>query len=91
MMKSITSMVLIAAAVVAAVAPPVEAAIGYSSGFVLQSIMAKMTSDRQSVCNCLKSMAKSYPGVNLDKIARLPSQCGVNIPYKISPSTNCVK
>ncbi|PIN00306.1 hypothetical protein CDL12_27191 [Handroanthus impetiginosus] len=53
--------------------------------------VAKTTPDKQSVCNCLKSLAGSYFDVNLDKVARLPSQCGVNIPYKISPSTDCAK
>ncbi|KZV55795.1 non-specific lipid-transfer protein 2-like [Dorcoceras hygrometricum] len=51
---------------------------------------AKTTPDRQSVCNCLKTMAAAYP-INLDKAAGLPGQCGVNIPYKISPSTDCSK
>ncbi|KAL8482959.1 hypothetical protein ACS0TY_025856 [Phlomoides rotata] len=52
---------------------------------------AQTTPDKQSVCNCLKSLAASYSGVNLDKAAGLPSQCGLNIPYKISPSTDCSK
>ncbi|KAL3835088.1 hypothetical protein ACJIZ3_009824 [Penstemon smallii] len=52
---------------------------------------AKTTPDRQSVCNCLKSIASSYSGINSDKAAGLPGQCGVNIPYKISPSTDCSK
>ncbi|KAK4381720.1 Non-specific lipid-transfer protein 2 [Sesamum angolense] len=51
--------------------------------------VAKTTSDRQSVCNCLKSIAASTPGVNLGTAAGLPGKCGVNIPYKISPSTDC--
>ncbi|KAK4406279.1 Non-specific lipid-transfer protein 1 [Sesamum angolense] len=52
---------------------------------------AKTTPDRQSVCNCLKSLAASYSTLNLGKAAGLPAQCGVNIPYKISPSTDCSK
>lgn len=28
-------------------------------------------------------------GIDLGKAAGLPSACGVNIPYKISPSTDC--
>ncbi|KAL0377100.1 UNVERIFIED_CONTAM: Non-specific lipid-transfer protein 2 [Sesamum calycinum] len=51
--------------------------------------VAKTTSDRQSVCNCLKSIAASTPGVNLGTAAGLPGKCGVSIPYKISPSTDC--
>ncbi|KAI3447851.1 hypothetical protein Pfo_004516 [Paulownia fortunei] len=52
---------------------------------------AKTTEDRQSICNCLKSLASSYTGVNFGKAAGLPGQCGLNIPYKISPSTDCAK
>ncbi|KAL0413792.1 UNVERIFIED_CONTAM: Non-specific lipid-transfer protein 2 [Sesamum radiatum] len=52
---------------------------------------AQTTPDRQSVCSCLKSLAGSYKDVDLNKAAGLPGQCGVNIPYKISPSTDCSK
>ncbi|KAL0377086.1 UNVERIFIED_CONTAM: Non-specific lipid-transfer protein 2 [Sesamum calycinum] len=52
---------------------------------------AQTTQDRQSVCNCLKSLADSYTDVDLNKAAALPGQCGVDIPYKISPSTDCSK
>ncbi|KAL3622715.1 hypothetical protein CASFOL_032055 [Castilleja foliolosa] len=51
---------------------------------------ASTTPDKQSVCNCLKSLASSY-NVDLGKAAGLPGQCGVNVPYKISPSTDCAK
>ncbi|GFP87420.1 non-specific lipid-transfer protein 2 [Phtheirospermum japonicum] len=53
---------------------------------------ARTTPDRQAVCSCLKSLSNSYgTGVNLGKAAGLPKTCGVNIPYKISPSTDCSK
>ncbi|KAH6770346.1 lipid transfer protein 1 [Perilla frutescens var. hirtella] len=104
--------VLIATALIAAVAPPCEAAIG--CGTVVSYLnpclpyvtgkgpiggccggikglfsAAKTTADKQSVCNCLKSLAGSNSGINLGKAAGLPGQCGVKIPYKISPSTDC--
>ncbi|XP_015950831.1 non-specific lipid-transfer protein 1 [Arachis duranensis] len=51
---------------------------------------AKTTSDRQAVCNCLKSVAGSLGSqINLNNAASLPGKCGVSIPYKISTSTNC--
>ncbi|KAH6770283.1 hypothetical protein C2S52_015086 [Perilla frutescens var. hirtella] len=104
--------VLIAAMLIAAVAPPSEAAIGCGSvvsylnpclpyvtgkgplgkccgGVKGLYSAAKTTPDRQSVCSCLKSLAGSYSGVSLNKAAGLPGQCGVSIPYKISPSTDC--
>ncbi|CAN4106178.1 unnamed protein product [Withania somnifera] len=50
---------------------------------------ASSTQDRQTVCNCLKAAAGAIGGVNLKLAASLPGKCGVNIPYKISPSINC--
>ncbi|KAL3641591.1 Non-specific lipid-transfer protein 2 [Castilleja foliolosa] len=49
---------------------------------------AKTTPDRKTVCGCLKTVSGSY-SVDLGKAAGLPGQCGVSIPYKISPSTDC--
>ncbi|BFG36580.1 hypothetical protein CerSpe_228540 [Prunus speciosa] len=51
--------------------------------------LAKTTADRQATCNCLKQLAGSLPGVNPNNAAGLPGKCGVNVPYKISTSTNC--
>nr|AZZ09240.1 lipid transfer protein 5 [Tanacetum parthenium] len=50
---------------------------------------ARTTTDRKTVCNCLKSASLSYPGVKGNYAASLPGKCGVNVPYKISRSTNC--
>ncbi|CAJ1948340.1 unnamed protein product [Sphenostylis stenocarpa] len=52
---------------------------------------AKTTADRQTTCNCLKSLANNGlgKGLNPNIAALLPGKCGVNIPYKISTSTNC--
>ncbi|XP_030455958.1 non-specific lipid-transfer protein 1-like [Syzygium oleosum] len=52
---------------------------------------AKTTADRQGVCSCLKSAINgiSYNAYNAGLAAGLPGKCGVNIPYKISPSTDC--
>ncbi|KAK9289542.1 hypothetical protein L1049_007698 [Liquidambar formosana] len=52
---------------------------------------AKTTADRQAACNCLKSAAGSISGINYGLAAGLPGKCGVSIPYKISPSTDCSK
>ncbi|XP_028957162.2 non-specific lipid-transfer protein [Malus domestica] len=51
--------------------------------------LAKTTHDRQATCNCLKSLAGSVSGVNPGNAESLPGKCGVNVPYKISTSTNC--
>ncbi|ESW06668.1 hypothetical protein PHAVU_010G066400 [Phaseolus vulgaris] len=51
---------------------------------------AKTTADRQATCNCLKSLAGALAqGFNAANAASLPQKCGVQIPYKISTSTNC--
>ncbi|CAA0830587.1 Non-specific lipid-transfer protein 10 [Striga hermonthica] len=50
---------------------------------------ASATADRQAVCSCLKSVAQSAPQAAIANAAALPGKCGVTIPYKISPSTNC--
>ncbi|KAF5476400.1 hypothetical protein F2P56_008121 [Juglans regia] len=53
--------------------------------------LARTTGDRQGVCNCLKQAVNgvSYTPYNLNLAAGLPKKCGVNIPYKISPSVDC--
>ncbi|KAB1224631.1 Non-specific lipid-transfer protein [Morella rubra] len=50
---------------------------------------AKTTPDRQAVCKCLKSTAGSISGLKPGLVAGLPAKCGVNVPFKISTSTNC--
>ncbi|CAL5388969.1 unnamed protein product [Camellia sinensis] len=50
---------------------------------------AKTTVDRRTACTCMKTAAASVNGINLGLASSLPSKCGVNIPYKISPSTDC--
>ncbi|KAK1428059.1 hypothetical protein QVD17_16886 [Tagetes erecta] len=50
---------------------------------------ARTTADRKTICNCLKSASSSYRGVSGNYAASLPGKCGVNLPYKISPSTDC--
>ncbi|XVE80755.1 hypothetical protein DITRI_Ditri15bG0005800 [Diplodiscus trichospermus] len=50
---------------------------------------ARTTSDRQTVCRCLQDAAKNINGLKTQLAEGLPGKCGVNIPYKISKSTNC--
>ncbi|KAL5550621.1 hypothetical protein UlMin_000797 [Ulmus minor] len=50
---------------------------------------AKTTPDRQAACRCLKAASGSIKGLNPSLASGLPGKCGVNIPYKISPSTDC--
>lgn len=64
---------------------------GCCNGIRTLNAAAKTTADRQTTCNCLKQAAASIPGLNLNLVAGLPGKCGVNVPYKISPSTNCAR
>ncbi|KAL4290310.1 hypothetical protein GQ457_14G001900 [Hibiscus cannabinus] len=50
---------------------------------------AQTTPDRQAACNCIKSASASISGINYGLASALPGKCGVNIPYNISPSTDC--
>ncbi|KAK8558273.1 hypothetical protein V6N13_038746 [Hibiscus sabdariffa] len=50
---------------------------------------AQTTPDRQAACNCIKSSSASISGINYGLARALPGKCGVNIPYNISPSTDC--
>ncbi|KAI3808431.1 hypothetical protein L1987_24382 [Smallanthus sonchifolius] len=52
---------------------------------------AQSTPDRQTTCGCLKGVYASNSGINLSYASSLPGKCGVNIPYKISPTTDCSK
>lgn len=55
------------------------------------SSMAATPADRQQVCNCLKSLAAGMPGINYNNVNSLPGKCGANIPYKLSPTTDCTR
>lgn len=52
--------------------------------------MARTTPDRQAACNCIKATAIKVH-VNERNAQALPGICKVNIPYKISMSTNCAR
>ena len=62
---------------------------GCCKGIAAINAAAKTTPDRQAVCECLKKAAGAVAGVNPAIISGLPGKCGVNVPYKISTSTNC--
>ncbi|KAK4268441.1 hypothetical protein QN277_025098 [Acacia crassicarpa] len=47
------------------------------------------TANKQAICNCLKGAAGQVDGLKPENAESLPSSCNVNIPYKISTSTNC--
>ncbi|KAF6143080.1 hypothetical protein GIB67_041148 [Kingdonia uniflora] len=52
--------------------------------------VAKTTPDCQTACKCIKSTSRSIAGIKPAFSSSLPGKCGVSIPYKISPSTDCI-
>ncbi|KAM7263393.1 hypothetical protein ACFE04_003453 [Oxalis oulophora] len=62
---------------------------GCCPGVKALNAAASSTPDRKAACNCMKSAAGSISGLNYALAAGLPAKCGVSIPYKISPSTDC--
>ncbi|XP_078168739.1 non-specific lipid-transfer protein-like isoform X2 [Carex rostrata] len=60
------------------------------SGIKSLNSMASTGADRQSVCNCLKNLAKGTT-INAKAAAGLPGKCSVSVPYAISTSTDCSK
>ncbi|KVH94909.1 non-specific lipid-transfer protein-like [Cynara cardunculus var. scolymus] len=52
---------------------------------------AQSTPDRKTACGCLKNAYASNSGINPSYASGLPGKCGVSIPYKISPNTDCAK
>ncbi|GKC28202.1 RNA-directed DNA polymerase, eukaryota, partial [Tanacetum coccineum] len=59
------------------------------SGVKALNNAAKSTPDRQTACTCLKNAYSANSGISSSNAAGLPGKCGVSIPYKISPGTDC--
>ncbi|XP_047330103.1 non-specific lipid-transfer protein 1-like [Impatiens glandulifera] len=49
---------------------------------------AQTTPDRQTACNCLKNLARTF---SFKFAGDIPDKCGISIPYKIDPNTDCTK
>ncbi|KAI5665059.1 hypothetical protein M9H77_24382 [Catharanthus roseus] len=59
----------------------------------LQSVVkaANTTTDHQNVCSCLKSLASSATDDQIQRVASIPTQCGVIIPFNITRYVDCSK
>lgn len=49
------------------------------------------TADRQMVCSCLKSAAKSATDDQFERAAKIPGKCGVDLKYKLVRDIDCSK
>ncbi|KAK4364978.1 hypothetical protein RND71_016336 [Anisodus tanguticus] len=52
---------------------------------------ARTTTDRQSACKCVKSVASSATGEQISRAAKIPGLCKANVPFKISADVDCSK
>ncbi|XP_016577213.2 non-specific lipid-transfer protein 1 [Capsicum annuum] len=52
---------------------------------------ATTTADRQAACSCVKNLATSATDKQFDRAARIPAQCGANVPFEISRDADCSK
>ncbi|WOL05499.1 hypothetical protein Cni_G14228 [Canna indica] len=52
---------------------------------------ARSTQDRRTTCSCVKTAAATTSGIDYGRASVLPGKCGVSIPFKISPNTDCSK
>lgn len=59
------------------------------SGVRSLNSQARSTADKRTACNCLKTAARGVKGLDVGKASSIPSKCGVNIPYTISPNIDC--
>ena len=49
------------------------------------------TEDRRAQCNCVKEGAAKIPGLDYDRVNKLPGICGSKCPYKLTHDLNCSK
>ncbi|OMO94370.1 Plant lipid transfer protein/Par allergen [Corchorus olitorius] len=59
------------------------------NGIKALNAAAATPQDRQQACTCIKNVAGTTSGINYGLANALTGKCGVSIPYKISPSTDC--
>ncbi|KAJ3669078.1 hypothetical protein LUZ60_011028 [Juncus effusus] len=53
---------------------------------------ASTRADRQTACGCIKNVANSAGyGAGFNRAAAIPGQCGINMPYKLTPNMDCSK
>ncbi|CAA7051028.1 unnamed protein product [Microthlaspi erraticum] len=61
------------------------------NGVTMLNNQAQTSAQRRSVCRCIKYDINGVPfsPKQLDNALNIPSKCGVDLPYRISPATNC--
>ncbi|KAL1540014.1 non-specific lipid-transfer protein 8-like [Salvia divinorum] len=67
-------------------APPSPCCAGASN----LAATATATADKQTACNCIKNAAKSIT-IKPELAKALPGNCGISMPFQISPNVDCSK
>ncbi|KAJ3669079.1 hypothetical protein LUZ60_011029 [Juncus effusus] len=60
----------------------------------VKSLMAAASarSDRQTTCKCIKNVASNAAtGDEMSRAMGIPRACGISMPYKMDPNTDCNK
>nr|XP_016492293.1 PREDICTED: non-specific lipid-transfer protein 1-like [Nicotiana tabacum] len=52
---------------------------------------ARTRTDRQSACQCVKTVASSATGDQISRAASIPGICKAKVPFKISANVDCSK
>ncbi|KAG5238154.1 hypothetical protein OIU76_014671 [Salix suchowensis] len=60
-----------------------------AGALALQSA-ASSTADKKAACECIKSASKTI-NPNPQLALALPANCGINLPFTISPNVDCSK
>ncbi|XP_062079570.1 non-specific lipid-transfer protein 8-like [Humulus lupulus] len=66
--------------------PPAACCAGVST---LASASAS-SADKKTACECIKNSAKNIK-LKADLAQALPKNCGINLPFAVSPNTDCSK
>lgn len=60
------------------------------SGVSTLASAATTSDDKKTACNCIKSAAKNVK-LKTDLAQALPQNCGISLPFTVSPSVDCSK
>lgn len=60
------------------------------SGISAIQAAASTTADKQAACNCIKSASKQI-NPNPQLAQALPANCGITLPFAVSPNVDCSK
>ncbi|KAF4390866.1 hypothetical protein F8388_005679 [Cannabis sativa] len=60
------------------------------SGVSTLASAASSSADKKAACECIKNAAKNIK-LKTDLAQSLPKDCGISLPFAVSPNTDCTK